>query len=370
MTDANAPPPVASGRVVRTLRDGYWERTELVERDDGSLAVRKSTKGDAPPGPWGVEALRREIEYLSTLPPAARAAFPPLLAAWDDVSSNPPRVGYEVPFYAEHRDAGALARSGQLLQGEVDRLQLELAELLLERVHVPVTPGAQALSAHVISVMERALGMLETDPALTQLIRAENVRINGVSLHGARRALARLREQAFGLAALDAPPLLRLHGDCFLENMLWRPEATGLDPGALAPPRLLLIDPVSVAGVSSGPPLFDLVKYESYVSGELLALRSEWVDVAGFEAGSDYLYRVRVETPELRPLLALDWRSRFREAFVRKHGPIDAGTYRLLDGYFAAVMAVNTRGLQRRARLLKATLELNAAGDPDSPAAE
>lgn len=363
MIDAKAPPDHTSGRVVRTLRDGYWERTEVVERNDGSLSVRKTTKGDAPPGPWGVAALRREIEYLATLPPAARTAFPPLLLAWDDASSDPPRVGYEVPFYAQHRDVGALAQSGALPQAEIDRFQLELAQVLLERVHVLVAPAAQPLSVHVTSVMQRAFTMLEADEALAQLIRAQNVVINGVQRLGSRAALSRLMRQASVLPLLDAPPLIRLHGDCFLENMLWRPEATNPDPGISAPPQLLLIDPVSVAGVSCGLPLFDLVKYESYVSGELLALRSEWVDVAGERGGTDYVYRVRWHAPELAPLLARDWRSRFRQAFERKHGAIDARAYRLLDGYFAAVMAVNTKGVQRRARLLKATLELNAAAE-------
>jgi hypothetical protein len=39
--------------------------------------------------------------------------------------------------------------------------------------------------------------------------------------------------------------------------------------------------------------------------------------------------------------------------------------YRLIDGYFSAAMAVNTRGTQRRARLLKATLEFNAVPTKD-----
>jgi hypothetical protein len=34
--------------------------------------------------------------------------------------------------------------------------------------------------------------------------------------------------------------------------------------------------------------------------------------------------------------------------------------YRLIDGYFSAAMALNTTGLQRQARLLKATEDLNA----------
>jgi len=36
---------LTTGRVVRTLKDGYWDRTEVVELGDGSRRVRKSAKG-------------------------------------------------------------------------------------------------------------------------------------------------------------------------------------------------------------------------------------------------------------------------------------------------------------------------------------
>ena len=104
---------------------------------------------------------------------------------------------------------------------------------------------------------------------------------------------------------------MRLHGDLFLENMLWRPA----DDAAGNSPQLVLIDPVSVAGVMGGPPLFDLVKYESYATGELPALRSEWVEVAGFDGSDDYRYRVRWDSAELAPFRRLDWHTRFRRAF-------------------------------------------------------
>ena len=126
-------------------------------------------------------------------------------------------------------------------------------------------------------------------------------------------------------------------------------------------PALVLIDPVSVAGVVGGPPLFDLVKYESYATGELPALRSEWVDVAGFDGGDDYRYRVWWDSAELAPFRRLDWHTRFRRAFEAKYGPVDRRAYHLIDGYFSVAMAVNTSGTQRRARLLKATQEFNAA---------
>src|SRR4051812_44236137 len=159
-----APPSGGGGRVVRTLKDGYWERTELVEHEDGSVRVRKSSKGDAPPGPWGVAALRQEISYLSTLPARARDAFPPVLAAWDDAAAAPPRVGYEMPFYGEHEDAGALARRGALAQSDIDLIQAALAELVLERIHPARVAGVPPLGAHVVAVVEHALGALEVDP--------------------------------------------------------------------------------------------------------------------------------------------------------------------------------------------------------------
>ena len=70
--------------IVRTLKDGYWERSTVVRAGDGSLRVRKESKPTGTPGPWAHQALRNEIEYLSTLPTGARASFPPLLASWDD----------------------------------------------------------------------------------------------------------------------------------------------------------------------------------------------------------------------------------------------------------------------------------------------
>lgn len=355
------------GRVVRTLKDGYWDRTELVEHGDGSLRVRKSSKGEAPPGPWGVAALRKEIEYLSTLPARARAAFPPVLAAWDDTSVTPPRVGYEMPFYAEHVDAGTLARTGVLAQAEIDWFQQVLAEVVLERVHAAQEAGGELLSAHITSVVHHALGALEAEPQLAGLIRAASIRLNGRAQAGPRAALAAALGDATLIAALDSGPQVRLHGDLFLENVLLRQSElaketnVGLPAAGTAGPAIVLIDPVSVAGVVRGPPLFDLVKYESYATGELPALRSDWVEVRGFDGEDEYAYHVPWDRPELQPFRTRDWHTTFRRAFEARYGPVDRRAYRLIDGYFSVAMAANTAGGQRRARLLKATQDFNAA---------
>jgi len=342
---------LGASAVVRTLKDGYWDRTEIVQRSDGSLCVRKSSKGDAPEGPWGIAALRREIEYLSTLPEEARTAFPALLRAWDE---PPAHVGYEIPFYPEHRDAGEFAKSGALGQPEIDSYQDLLAELLLRRVHVPQAPFGPPLSEHVQEVVEHSLAALERDAELAPLINAAAVRLNGEEHAGPRAAFARAKSDQALFAELDRAPQVRLHGDFFLENTLWRRSESG------DAPRLLLIDPVSVAGVSAGPPLFDLVKYESYATGELVALRASWVTTGGFDGESEYSYRVNWEQSELTPFRTLDWHRRFRRAFEAKYGAVDRRTHRLIDGYFSVAMAVNTSGTQRRARLLKATLDFDA----------
>jgi len=346
------------GRVVRTLKDGYWDHTEIVQMPDGSRRVRKSSKGDAPPGPWGVAALRREIGYLSTLPETARSVFPPILASWDESGESTPAVGYEVPFYADHVDAGELARRGALEQTEIDAFQDALVEALLERVHAPLSATDQPLSQHVRDVVEHALRTLEAEPPLLALVRADSIRLNQQHVAGPRAAFARILQEGATIAALDAEPQVRLHGDFFLENIMWRPNKTAVTSEA---PQLVLVDPVSVAGVMRGPPVFDLVKYVSYATGELPALRSEWVDVGGFGDGEEgYSYRIRIDDPELAPYRTRDWHTRLRRAFEAKYGPVNRRLYPLIDGYFSVAMAVNTGGVQRRARLLKATADFNA----------
>ena len=150
--------------------------------------------------------------------------------------------------------------------------------------------------------------------------------------------------------------LLSTRYDLHLENILWRPLAV-----AGAESRVILIDVVSVAGVTFGPPLWDLVKYESYATGELWALRSERIETAGIGDGTGrYRCRIRTEDPGLAPFLASNWHALMRAAFVSQHGRVDERAYRFIRGYFNAAMALNTTGIQRQGRLLRATEDFNA----------
>lgn len=353
----------SDGRVVRLMKDGYWDRTELLELADGSQRVRKRNKPSAT-GPWGVESLRREIRYLTTVPARAAGVLPRVLAAWDRESGGVPDIGYEMPFYAAHTDAGELARRRALGQADIDRFQDELAASVLHRLHQPAV-YAELLSRHLVQAIRQALDGLDADPELARLINADAIELNGGPAVGTRAALARIIANTDALAALDRVPPVRVHGDFFLENILWRPSSPSLrraSPTDLEnEPGLILVDPVSVAGVSEALPLFDLVKYESYATGELVALRSARVEVAGIgERGDRYAWRIRWEDPALKPYRELNWHGRFRQAYEAQHGAVDRRLYRLIDGYFSAAMALNTAGLQRQARLLKATADLNA----------
>lgn len=354
MTHEPTSEPSAS-RVVRTLNDGYWDLTEVIELTDGSRRVRKRCKGTSAERPWGVESLRREIRYLQTLPPRAAAVLPPLLAGWDRMTGGAPDVGYEMPFYPDHRDAGTQARAGALGQAEINLFQQELADAVLVRLHEPAGEH-ESLSAHMVGAVRQAFDGLVADPAYAALIEEDTIELNGRRALGPRAVFERIVRETDMLAVIDDTAAVRLHGDLHLENILWRPLAVS---GRVS--RLLLIDPVSVAGVVWGLPLWDLVKYESYATGELMALRTERVEIAGIgESTGRYRCRIRTEDAGLAPFQTLNWHAVFRAAFEGRYGMVDERAYRFIHGYFNAAMALNTSGVQRPGRLLRATEDFNA----------
>jgi hypothetical protein len=355
MTPESTTAPSA-GRVIRTLQDGFWDVTEVIELTDGSRRVRKRSKGATAERPWGPESLRREIRYLRSATPEAAEVLPRLLAWWDRAEAAGIDVGYEMPFYADHRDAGTLARTALPGQEEINAFQRTLADAVFVRLHATTGKDVEPLSQHMTRAVRQAFDGLVGEPAFAALIDAEKIELNGRPALGPRAVFERIVRETDMLAVIDGTPAVRLHGDLHLENILWRPLAV-----AGAEPRLILIDVVSVAGVTFGLPLWDLAKYESYATGELMALRSERVEVAGIGEGTGrYRCRIRTEDPGLAPFLARNWHAIFREAFVDRYGPVDQRAYRFIHGYFNAAMALNTSGIQRQGRLLRATEDFNA----------
>src|SRR5690606_13385857 len=153
-------------------------------------------------------------------------------------------------------------------QPEIDTFQQQLARAVLDDLHEPLPPP-EPLSIHLVTATEEAFSGLRADPAFARLIDADTIILNNAPARGPRAALRHITDRANAPASIDSAEQVRLHGDFFLENILWRPAAVGPGPAAPFAPQLILVDPVSVAGVIVGPPVFDLVKYESYARGEL-----------------------------------------------------------------------------------------------------
>ena len=328
---------------IRTLKDGYWDLTTVVRARDGILRVRKESRKTGNPGPWAHEALRNEISYLQNLPDPAKPYFPPLLDCWDDRT-----IGYEIPYYPDRPDLARLTLEKKLDSGPLEKIQDELAQAILTGLHDSEECDGRAFCIHLKSVIEESIEHLAPIKEFSELIEADSLVLNDEDLPGLRHSFELLGNSG-AWEHLAAQPSVRIHGDLILENMLWSP--------------LLLIDPVSVAGLTHGHPLFDLVKHESYARGELYAIREELVRAERLE---DHVYLLEIPWTEepLKPFLERDLTSHFREQFIRHHGGIDLSLYNLIDGYFSLVMARNTAGLHQYARVLKGCQCLAIASNP------
>jgi len=343
---------VIDAEIVRVLKDGYWERTAVVRTSDGELRVRKESRGEsADARPWARHSLVREIEFMRSLTGEVAGLFPRYIEGWgQDEMSGP--AGYDMAFLDGWRDVGTLIGEPQ---GGSFFDEGSIADAIVGVVHEE-RADAESLSSHVAEAAALACDRLSGEP-FRELIDADEVAINGSAVPGIRRSLAALAEVGV-LRRLDEGPQVRLHGDLILENIIV-PE---VDPAG----RFLFIDPVSVAGVTVGHPAFDLVKYRSYASGELYAIRSG--ALAG-RANSASEFTIALDDPDPR-CLALQRAGlggAFHARYVERYGEPDAELVRLLDGYFSLVMAINTTGKQPLTRALKAAICLAGISDLSFP---
>lgn len=331
------------------LRDGYWDRTAVVQLPDGQLRVRKISKGNASAGPWGRDNLRAEATYLTGLEAHLTDFFPKLLDNWDGATT-----GYDMAFQQGYINVGELARGQLFNQTQADAMQAYLAERVFHQLHT-ATDAPPMLTNNMQDTLLKAQACLQTSD-LQCLIPAVHINQQPVAQLDAQ--LEQLLESDL-INSFDKQPQVRLHGDMFMENMLL-PEQ---DPGDNWPQQLILIDPISVAGVGHGHPLFDLGKYLSYATGELPAMRQERVIITGFEQpdASVFSWQIDWQDPAMAGFKNIDWHSHLRQAYIDHYGEIDARAYALLEAYFAAAMVVCTTGLEQQARALKMRQSLEHA---------
>jgi hypothetical protein len=334
------------------LRDGYWDRTAVVQMPTGELRVRKISKGDASAGPWGRDNLRAEAAYLRGLESHLKDFFPALLDNWDGDTT-----GYDMTFQQGNINVGELARRQLFSQSQADAMQDYLAQRVFKQLHTPCDT-VPILAANMADTLLKAQACLQQQDDLQCLL--SQIVINQRPVSSLDQQLQQLIDSPL-LHSFDQQPQVRLHGDMFMENMLL-PEQ---NPGSDWPQHLMLIDPISVAGVGAGHPLFDLGKYLSYATGELPAMRQQRVIVTGFENAKkgQFSWQIDWQDPAMAGFNNVDWHSTMRQAYEQHYGVINASAFALLEAYFAAAMVVCTTGLEQQARALKMRQSLQIALD-------
>jgi len=340
-------------RVVEVLDDRPWSRQEYIELPSGERRVRKTA---AVPGPWGVNAVRAEAQYLLGLRPGATEYFPALRAAWG-LDPHAAEAGYERDAGAGWKSAARLVAEEAFLQAQADSLQGELAETLRTRLQQPETPRG-SLALHIDEALRRALRHMERDPATALLAHPTEMLLNGHVIDMPWRALLKLIARGEPARMLAGLPHVLLHGNLLLEHILWREDPP---PGRL---RLLLTDPVSEAGIAHGPALFDGARYEWSASGERHALahglaeaRQEPVTGEGLP---HFHFRVRWEAPALRPFRLVDLRRIMRGALASQNEAAPA-MHALLEAYFILTEYLAAPAEHRLAYALRAAQSLHEA---------
>ncbi len=335
---------------ITLLRDGYWDRTAVVQMPDATLRVRKISKGEASAGPWGRDNLRAEANYLAALEPHLRDFFPSLLDHWDGQTT-----GYDMAFQQGYINVGELARRQLFNQSQADAMQAYLSERVFNQLHT-VCHSKPVLADNMRDTLLKAQACLQHHGQLACLLGP--IHINDDLVTSLDAQLQQLLHSP-QMHSFDQQPQVRLHGDMFMENMLLPQQGCGAD----WPRQLILIDPISVAGVGTGHPLFDLGKYLSYATGELPAMRQERVIVTGFNKPLEghFSWQIDWQDAAMEGFSKIDWHSSMRQAYEGHYGPINRQAYALLEAYFAAAMVVCTSNIEQQARALKMRHSLQLA---------
>lgn len=348
----------ADVEVVRPLQRGWWENVLLV-RVDGRLRARKELhRLDAP---WARDVLIKEWRYLRELPASMRPPFVSVVDQCDELTADPPpadrRLWFDMEYIEGFTDVRALLAEGRVSVSDAARIQDLLIAALVDGLYR--LPGEPFDPDRIVwPVIEQVVEFAVDDADLAPYAGVDEVTINGTVRPNLRQTLSAARADGLIREQFRAAPSVRLHGDLFYENVLYRPD----------PPAIRLIDPVSVAGVASGPVMFDRVKFASWLSGELYALRHCEFELdhdcchcgglsgaVGRVARIDYAWSS--DDPVLGHLRHVDLGSRVLAAMNELCGPCEEAQA-VLDAYFNLAMVPNTPMPQKLLRYARAVESL------------
>jgi len=347
------------GDVVKTLKDGYWERLLLVRRG-GEMRCRKEAKPQD--SPWGVRTLLREIRYLDGLPDALQAHFPRLL------DTNAPGGGrpasglpwYEMPYYGEEYVTFSDALLGREMDGAEARACIRrIVEFAFQELFPRRRVNDENVSRRTLRpTFTEVLTWAQSDERLGPVARARRLRLNGWEVPNLSEMVGLL--DALPADAIEPAAVSLLHGDFFPENILVRPGSDGED--------FILLDPVSVAGIWEGDFVLDLNKMESWISGLLRALREGYYDWEIVRAGgsvAEVEFRLREDAAELAALREHGLVDVFERTVESEAGPLAEADpewrarWDFISAYYALCMVPNTAWPQPLARYLVACQSLH-----------
>jgi hypothetical protein len=137
---------------IRTLKDGYWDRTTVVRAVDGSLRVRKESRATVNPGPWAHAALRNEITFLTAFRENKEIPLPALLDCWDAKT-----IGYEIPFFEDRVDVARSLLAGELEQDAADDMQSELCMAIFGGLHRSQLLQDDHFAVHVQKIIRESI---------------------------------------------------------------------------------------------------------------------------------------------------------------------------------------------------------------------
>ncbi len=337
--------------VLREIQTGWWEDVLLV-RVDGEPRVRKVLhRLDAP---WAREVFVKEWRYLRGLPDAVSPWFVRVLDECEALRATPIRTDRRLWFDMEplegFTDVRTLLAEGRFSALEAEQVDRLLVDALVHGLYR--LPGEPFEPEQIVwPVMQQVLRIAMDDPDLARFARAERIVVNGRSLANLQHVLPMVWGDARPTAQLRDAESVRLHGDLFYENVMFRPD----------PPAVRLVDPVSVAGVEAGPIVFDRVKFASWTGGELYALRHGAFGLTGDAEGAtpsvDYAWSR--EDPVIANLDRIRPGGTLLEAMDTLTGPCEEARA-VLDAYFALAMAANTPMPQKLLRYARSVERLAA----------
>ena len=264
-------------KIERTFKGPGFAETLYLGETEGRRVLRKQANPDA--HPFSRLALCREIVLLRTLPDALTDAFPPVLATslpadWREPDPPPDPLWYDMPYYPPGEGWATLSTLITTGTAPVEAVRTCLSEVMTAMAHwyrtTATEPRPDWIETTMLAAMRDSLGWAERDSGLEPFITVRNLRVNGIPAPD-RASIDELLTDSAGTRDLLMPHADRaLHGDFFPENMLYN-TCTG---------RWLLLDPVSVRGVFHGDVVLDLNKMETWLTGELPALRMGLFDVS------------------------------------------------------------------------------------------